>query len=201
MKTKNLVLGIGIVIVFMFLLHNGIHAFYSNPEYEQYCNSSLFRMSYPEKMPYTYGTNCTYSKELRDAEQTCYDNKGQPIYEYDDNGCQTRVKECNYCQTEYDNAREKYQKNVFIIAIILGIITLIVGYARLSIEPVGSALMASGIGAIMYGTIQNWNNLDNLGRFILLFIAFVILIWIAVKLNTEKEKKGFWQKLGLRRKK
>ncbi len=197
MKVKNLVLGIGIFIVFMFLLHNGIRAFYQPaPEYGDFCNYQSF---YPrETKPLPIGQTCTYPPSLREAEQTCYNTKGQPIYDYDEYGCQISVKECDYCQLEYDEARQSHNKVVFIIALIVGIITLIIGYTWLSLEPAGSSLMASGIGAIVYGTMVNWNNLGNLGRFLLLLLAFLLLVWIAYRLNSQN-KKGFWQKIGFRK--
>lgn len=197
MRVKNLVLGIGIFIVFMFLLHNGIRAFYkSAPMYDDFCNYTSY---YPREIkPLPTGQSCTFPTALREQEQACYDQKGQPVYEYDEYGCQILVKECDLCQTYYDEARNDYNKVVFIIALIVGIITLIVGFAILSVEPVGSALMASGIGAIVYGTIINWENLGNWGRFLLLLIAFVLLIWIALRLNTEKNK-SFWEKLRLKK--
>lgn len=198
MKVKNLVLGIGIFIVFMFLLHNGIRAFYkSSPMYDDFCNS--INSNYPrEPKPLPLGQSCTFTEQLRNEEQSCYSQKGQPVYNYDQYGCQISVKECDLCQLQYDEARNDYNKVVFIIAIIVGIITLIIGYTILSVEPVGSALMASGIGAIVYGTIVNWENLGNFGRFLLLLVAFLLLVWIALKLNAQK-KKSFWQRLGLRK--
>jgi hypothetical protein len=198
MNVKNLVLGIGIFIVFMFLLHNGIRAFYEPaPMYEDFCNSS--RYSYPivsKTLPSEQA--CTFSAELREAEQSCYAQTGQPVYEYDEYGCQISIKECDFCQREYDNAKQEHNKVVFVIALIVGIIILLTGYSILYIEPVGSALMASGIGSIIYGTISNWENLGNLGRFLLLFLAFVLLIWIAYRLNTQR-KSSFLQKLGLKK--
>lgn len=197
MKVKNLVLGIGIFIVFMFLLHNGIRAFYkSAPMYDDFCNNTNYFLG--ETKPLPTGQSCTFPAVLREQEQNCYSQKGQPIYNYDEYGCQISVKECDFCQKIYDEARNDYNKVVFIIALIVGIITLLIGYSILSVEPVGSALMASGIGAIVYGTITNWENLGNFGRFLLLLLALVLLIWIALKLNTQK-KKTFWQKIGLRK--
>ncbi len=197
MKVKNLVLGIGIFIVFMFLLHNGIRAFYQPaPMYNDFCN---FEGNFPREVkPLPQGQTCTYPASLREAEQTCYSGKGQPVYNYDEFGCQVSVKECDYCQKEYDDKLQAHNKVVFIIALVVGILTLIVGYTILSVEPVGSALMASGIGGIVYGTITNWQNLGNIGRFLLLLLAFILLIWIALKLNTAN-KKSFWQKLGIKR--
>ena len=183
MSMKNLVLGIGIFIVFMFLLHNGIRAFYDVPKYENYCNSSSFTQPYPEKASYPVLVNCTYSNQLRQSEQTCYDGQGQPIYEYDSQGCTISVKECNYCNKYFNDARTDYDKTVFVVSLIVGLIVLLVGYFISGVEPVGSSLMASGIGAIIYGTVNNWGNLENLGRFLLLLLAFLLLIFIAYRLN------------------
>lgn len=197
MKVKNLVLGIGIVIVFMFLLHNGIRAFYKpSPQYEDFCKNNYIGPVSAKALP--EGQTCQYSAGLREAEQSCYNGKGQPVYEYDEYGCNIRVRECDYCQKDFNSAKQEYNKIVFVIALIIGIVVLLIGYAKLSIEPVGSALMASGIGAIIYGTIINWQNLGNMWRFLLLLIAFILLIWIALKLNTN-EKKSFWRKLGMKK--
>ncbi|MEK6899207.1 MAG: hypothetical protein AABW79_03875 [Nanoarchaeota archaeon] len=200
MNVKNIVLGIGIFIVFMFLLHNGIRAFYDTPRYENFdsCRAAgygpggeYFGYSYPTKLPGT--ENCSIVSGIREQEQQCSVQGGQVLYDYDDAGCITGFKECNFCQQEFNEAMKKYNKNIFIIALVIGIIVLIVGFTILSVEPVGSALMASGIGAIVYGTIVNWENLGNLGRFLLLLFALVLLVWIALRINRQ-EKKGFFGK-------
>ncbi len=188
MNVKNLVLGIGIFIVFMFLLHNGIRAFYPPPEYKTFCNTGAEFVNYPKVYP-TSAENCTFPAALREQEQKCYADEGQPIYDYADNGCTTGIKECNYCQKDYNDAMKGYNKIIFIIAVIFGIVALMLGYGILSVEPVGSALMASGIGAIMYGTVANWENLGNFGRFVLLLLALILLIWIAMKINKKSERK------------
>ena len=95
------------------------------------------------------------------------------------------------CEQEFSDARDAWSKNVFIIALIIGIVTLIVGYFVLSAEPVGSALIASGIGAIFYASVTNWRNFTDVWRFLLLLLAFVFLVWLALRLN--KKKKRFWQ--------
>jgi hypothetical protein len=183
MNVKNLVLGIGIFIVFMFLLHNGIRAFYKAPIYDDFCKSGDLMPYYPDKAIPAIAGNCTYTLQIRNQEQICYNNQGQPIYNYDDYGCTISVKECNYCNKYYTDAMDNYNRGVFVIALIIGIIVLLIGYLILSVEPVGSSLMASGIGAIIYGTMSNWENLGNLGRFLLLLLALFLLIWIALRLN------------------
>ncbi len=195
-SVKNLILGIGIFIVYMLMLGYGIEAFYPSPKYDDFCKAEGGR--YPIKA-YDYGTgaNCTFSRNLQEAQEQCYADGGQPIFEYDDNGCTIAIEKCDFCNKEFNDANKKYSKIIFVISLIAGIITLFLGFAILSIEPVGSALMASGVGAIIYGSIRNWQNLSDVWRFLLLLAALVLLIWIALRLNRKKE--GFWQKLGIKK--
>ena len=199
MRVKNLVLGIGIVVVFALALWQGIEAFYPSPQYDDFCSGvDRFSAPYPAKADGNYATNCTFSRELQEQQTQCYADGGQPIFEYDDNGCTIAIKECDFCQKYFDEAQDKHAKYVFFISLIVAVITIIVGYSILSIEPVGSALIGSGIWAIFYGSVINWRNFSNIWRFLLLLLALILLIWFAVRLNT-REEKGFWQKLGFRR--
>ena len=197
-SVKNLILGIGIFIVYMLMLGYGIEAFYPSPKYDEFCTSGRFEGPYPVKAVYdTSGANCTFSRNLQDAQDKCYRDEGQPIFDYDDNGCTVALKTCDFCNKEFNDANERYSKIIFVIALIAGVITLIVGFAVLSVEPVGSALMASGIGAIVYGSIRNWQNLSDVWRFLLLLVALVLLIFITLRLNRKKD--GFWKKIGIKK--
>ena len=189
MNVKNIVLGIGIFIVFLLMLNYGIEAFYKSPKYDDFCKPSADR--YLAK-PYAYpeSANCTFSRALQEQVDKCTSDGGFAVYGYDDNGCYTSLKECNFCQKEYDRERIAHDKVVFVIAIIVGIITLFIGFLVLSTEPVGSALMASGVGAIFYGSVRNWENLSNVWRFLLLLLALVLLVWIALRLNRQRKDKS-----------
>lgn len=164
------------------MLHFGIETFYASPKYEDFCKSGELRGYYPEKIP-VYPTNCTYSKQLREQEQACYEKNGLPVYEYDEGGCNNAVRECNLCNNDFMDEQAKHDKVVFVVALIVGIIVLLIGYGVLNVEPVGSSLMASGVGAIFYGSMRNWVNLTNVWRFLLLLLALILLIWIALRLN------------------
>lgn len=190
MNVKNLVLGIGIFIVYMLMLGYGIEAFYHSPKYEDFCKNN-YGERYPVKAYPNYaepGTNCTFSKSLQEQTDKCSVDGGFAVYNYNDNGCTTELKKCDYCQKDFNNAEKEYSKIVFIIALITGLITLFIGYGILSIEPVGSALMASGIGAIFYGSVRNWANLSDIWRFLLLLVALIFLIWIALRINKQRKK-------------
>jgi len=196
-NAKNIILGIGIVVIYALVLWQGIEAFYPSPQHDDFCKSSIFD-SGPFVKSADRGTSCNFTKDLQEQQDQCYTQKGFPVYEYDNNGCTVKIKECNMCNEELNEAQDKHSKAVFVIAIIAGIITLIVGYSILSVEPVGSALMGSGIWAIFWGAAINWRSFSSVLRFLLLLIALVVIIWFALRLN-RSEKKNIWQKIGLKK--
>ena len=172
-NVKNIVLGIGIVVIFGLVLWQGIEAFYPSPEYNNYCDE--------------------FKRVEITNQQACEENGGlwalydgpKPI------GGEEGYCDRDYtCRQEYEDASDSHSKIVFIISLIVGIIALIVGYGVLSVEPVGSALIGSGIWAIFWGSAINWRNFSSVWRFLLLLLALVVLIWMTLRLN--RRKKGFF---------
>jgi hypothetical protein len=184
MEVKNLVLGIGIVVVYALVLWQGIEAFYPSPQYNDFCGT------YPEAPIKQYAveiSNCTFPRQLQEYSDQCSREEGFAVYNYDENGCVSSFKECDFCNKQFTEAQNSHSKNVFWVSVIVGIITLLVGYLILNIEPVGSSLIGSSIWAIFYGTVVNWRNFTTILRFLLLLIVLILLIWIAIKLNTQKK--------------
>lgn len=198
MNVKNLVLGVGIFIVYLLVLNYGIEAFYPSPQYEDYCSNGRYGEPWPALQK--IDENLTCSRLPTPQEQTlCIDQGGSLVPDtFDEKGC-TLTYRCDTCNQEYNDDLRAHSQTVFIIAIIAGIITLLIGYMILTMEPVGSALMAAGIGALVYGSMRNWQNLSNVWRFLMLLVALVLLIWIAIRINRNAGKKGFWAKLGLKK--
>jgi hypothetical protein len=181
-KVKNIVLGVGIFIVFLFLLHNGIRVFYAEPEYNDFC---------PEVRTAEFIDN-----EVRCVEVGGKWNPDTVPRKVDSQNEQIITGYCDRdfsCRENYENSVDEFEKKVFFIAVVIGLLILIIGVV-IKTEPVGSGLMASGVGAIVYGTIVNWENLGNLGRFVLLLIAFILLIWFGFRLNSKNKKSWmFWK--------
>ena len=167
-KLKNIALGVGIIILFGLALWQGIEAFYPSPQYDDFCNIELPR-------------------QIIETQTQCEDTGGK--WTPQDVQCITTPCPqgyCDYyyeCNKQYEGTRDSHSKIVFIISLIVGIITIIIGYSLLSTEPVGSALIGSGIWAIFWGTAVNWRNFANIGRFIFLLLTLVLLIWLTLRLN------------------
>ncbi len=171
-------MAVAIAIVFAFFIGFGIAAFYESPKYEDFCeDASFYETPYPKPVMGEV-TNCTYIEPSDELKKECKD-KGDISAKYDKNGC-VESYYCETCNKEFRDISEVYNRNVFIIATIFGIIALIVGIV-LKITSISSGLMGGGILTIIYGIIRYWSGLQNYGRFTVLGIALVILIWLGYK--------------------
>ncbi|MFH1290780.1 MAG: hypothetical protein ABIH92_05235 [Nanoarchaeota archaeon] len=177
MNIKNLILGIGIVIVFALTLWQGIESFHPSPDYEDFCGE--FRTQEAIETP----QQC----EAIDGQWNPQDSP-KPV-EGPEGWCDRDFT----CRQELESAQDAHSQVVFIASLIVGILALLIGYFILSIEPVGSALIASGIWSIFWGSVVNWRNFTEVWRFILLLIVLVLLIWLALraagKTKPSKKKK------------
>lgn len=180
MKFKNFILGLGIFIVFALAMHQGIETFYSTPKYEDFCD---FNRPVPL---FKEGVTCPNNIELQNLANQCWQSNGEFVYEYDSNGCAISGY-CDGCRIDYEDALDKHSNKVFVIAIIIAILTFVLGLFMLKTEPVGSALMASGIWSVFYGVVNNWRNFSNSWRFLILFVLLIVLIWVALRFNKKNE--------------
>lgn len=181
-KIKETILGVSIAILFVLFVAFGIRAFYNEPKYEDFCNKMMYpSMPYPERIyKETNSTLCNKIEvENYKFEQDCIAKKGEVVYAPDENGCRI-AKECSFCNKEFRDSMNIYNRNVFIIAGIAGIITIIVG-ALLNLVSVSSGLFGGGVMTVIYGTIRYWSELADWARFIILGIALGVLIWIGYK--------------------
>ncbi|MBU90644.1 hypothetical protein CMO94_03800 [Candidatus Woesearchaeota archaeon] len=176
-KFKHVLLAIAIAIVFAFFIGFGIAAFYEAPEHEDFCEETFYEKPYPRPIM-GEAADCTYKEPNEELKKECKD-KGDISANYDEDGC-VESYYCETCRKKFEDVRENYNRNVFIIATIFGIIALIVGIV-LKITSVSSGLMGGGVLLIIYGIIRYWSGLENYGRFTVMGIALVILIWLGYK--------------------
>ena len=186
-KIKETILGVSIAIIFVLFVGFGIAAFYKAPKYEDFCS----RMMQPER-PYperiykeTNATSCNRIEVKNyEFEQDCISKKGEVIYAPDENGCRV-AKECSFCNKEFRDRMNVYNRNVFIVSGIIGIVAIIIG-TILNLVSVSAGLFGGGVMTIIYGTVRYWSELADWARFIILGIALAVLIWIGYKKLNKK---------------
>lgn len=182
MQLKNTIIGLAIVILTALVMGYGIETFYPSPEYSDFCGE--FKTA-----------------EITDTRESCEEIGGQwndygarPIRAVEENIVVTGYCDRDFtCRTQYDDTRETYSKNLFIITIILGVILIAVGGALFELEAVGAGIMGGGIITIIYGSIRYWEFAGDLFRFILSLIGLIFVIILAYWLNNRQKKGKSWK--------
>jgi hypothetical protein len=167
---------IGIAIVGFIFILSGMKVFFEEPKYEDFCGELY-------KYPTQVVKNCNNTP---DYPQYC---KGTSIPEFDQNtGCISSYS-CSDCNLRYDEARENYRRNVFMITIITGIL-MIVASAFITIPTIQNGLFITSIVLIIFGSSSYWSNLGKYLQFSLMGIALASLIILSYKIYRNQEKKN-----------
>ena len=165
---------LGIIIVLNLLFGVGVSLFYEAPQWDDFCGS---------KEPVV---------EALDTQEKCLAAGGQ----WTENGI-SRVDRvviedlgpekksyCNEyftCQQEYDAARDTYNRTVFIVLVVLGLIAIVVGVGVKSWGVVSNGLALGGVLSLVIASMRYWSSAPDLIRFLILVVALVVLIWFGVK--------------------
>jgi hypothetical protein len=132
--------------------------------------------------PVPAGHTCNYvpTPDERATIDACYQEEGNPEFTFDEYGCQSTYKDCNYCNKYFNEENNKYNRNIFFIIAPIGVLAVIVGLF-LSFEVVGTGLMFSGIFLVAYATMRYFSDMSKVLRVIVIFIELVLLILISIK--------------------
>ncbi len=177
METKPKILKwaliIGIVVVLNLFFNYTISLFYEEPEYDNY-----FRQ--PQVVePITNKT-------------ACLEVGGQwvesPVYqkEYATPVPLGSPQITSYCnpdftkQQEFNDAQKIYHRNIFVMLVILGVISIILG-VFLSNEILTLGFSWGGVLSLIIASMRYWSSADNLIRVLILAFALVALVWLAIK--------------------
>jgi heme/copper-type cytochrome/quinol oxidase subunit 4 len=154
MKAVNIILGIATAIILGALINLGIKAFYPEPVAPTYVG-------------YLTPTPCATADIKCQTEQTAEMN-------------QQSVKQQQE-QQAYDDQVKVYNKNLFIIANIVGIVMFALGFwlvfgIALASNAVPIGIMVAGLWSIVYGYIRGWGSVgDQIKFFIGLVIAVLVI--------------------------
>jgi hypothetical protein len=176
MKIKDVIFTIAIIVLTIFVAYYGINMFFPSPDYNNFCNNTKY-----------YGMiNTSQQCEAVDGRwNPTYYPEATPV-KTDANGyCDVYYK----CNQEFQDAMKMRSRNVFFIALPLGIIIIALGAFFFGLEAVGAGLMGGGVGTLIYGSGAFWPYTENWIRFLISLIGLVILIWFAYFLNKRLSKK------------
>ncbi len=169
---------IGIVIVLNLFFNYALSLVYKSPEYEKYCpNEQIVAPPTTQDKCVAAGgqwTENVYPVQAPVGPAT----KPAPI-------SVTEVKGyCNptyTCQKNYDTDYKVYQRNVFIVLVILGILSMVGGIFLRGSSAVATALSLGGVLSLIIAAVRYWEAAQNLLRVVILGLALLALIWLGIK--------------------
>ncbi len=162
-------LAVAIVIVVNLFFHYVIATFYAEPKFETYCPMN--------------------NVVLNDA-VSCVDHGGQwtnnqfspkEVTEAVKSGASLGWCDANFtCNKTYTVAHSIYNRNVFIILIVLSLVILTLGIF-LPVEVLSLGFSWSGVLSLIIASGQYWSDANNWMRLVILALALGALIWLAIK--------------------
>ena len=192
MKIKDVILGIAIIILTIFVAVYGISTIFPKPNYEDYCQNN-----YITTKPYQDRSVCPavcvpMYTIVRNA--CVYDACGSGCGPDEINtfanqsNCEQALVDLQ-CWERYDDALKERSKKVFFLALPIGIIIIALGAFFFGLEAVGAGLMGGGVGTLIYGSGAYWPYTQNWLRFLLSLAGLVLLIWFAYFWNKKRKSK------------
>jgi hypothetical protein len=172
---KKVIIATAIAIVFAFFIGYLISAFYESPRYEVYCNDTIM----VKTSGYNSSTECETAGGKWSVSYT-YDYSNEKIASPSPSGSTGFCDPSYYCSQKLRADEEIYNRNVFFMTSVIGIITLVISFF-LTLEFVSNGFLAGAIFLIIYGTIRYWGFMSNKIKAVMLGIVLAILVWIAYK--------------------
>ena len=162
----------------------GTHTFYEEPDFPDYRPSSSPGTG---KNLYCDSIDCYVDGQLLtpSLEQSLTASEKDALED---------AREFQRAQREYEEDREDYFRNVFIIAHAIGIVAIAVGlflYRRVEALPLG--LLLGGIGAVIYGWVESSRGPDTMGTaplFVVVTVGLVIVLGAGYWFLSVKEGPG-----------
>jgi hypothetical protein len=161
MKLVNIVLGLGTAIIVGSLIVLGIKAFYPEPVAPSYPYVSS--PAYPTQPCATNDIPCKKLQASSTADQ------------------QAAMDKFNKDQQAYEDQMKIYNRNLFVVANIVGIIVFMLAFwllfaTSITVQSVPIGIMIAGLYSIIYGYLRGWGSVgDQLKFFIGLVIAILVI--------------------------
>ncbi|OJI08055.1 MAG: hypothetical protein COX02_01390 [Candidatus Vogelbacteria bacterium CG22_combo_CG10-13_8_21_14_all_37_9] len=168
---------IAIVIVLNLFFNFSLQLVYQEPQYQDFCKNEQVKVVPQDQKQCVAGGGAwtedqSYNKNLR-----------MPVPVEISTPRTTGYCDPNFtCQKKYDEARKSYDRNAFIVLIVLGAVSVGIGFALTnSAVVVSSGLSLGGLLSFIIASIRYWSILNDYWRVIILALALAFLIWLGVK--------------------
>lgn len=161
---------IGIMIVLNLFFNYALSLAYKSPKYEAYCPTSQV-VTMPETQ-----NECT--SQGGQWTENAYYGKPIPAGVVEPRGyCDLQYT----CRQNFEKAHETYSRNVFVLLVVLGALSVLAGNMLKGNEVISGGLSLAGVLSFLIASIRYWGSANDLARVVILLIALAILFWVAYK--------------------
>ncbi len=176
MKNINILkwaLVLGIVIVLNLFINFSIALVYEMPQWDTYCPQKQVTIQ-PDTQAkcIAEGGAWTENAMTMESKPIMVPNQIEPKGYCDVNFT---------CQKNYAEALSVYNRNVFIVLVIAGVLSLGIGFFLNTYTAVSLGLSFGGVLSFIIGSVRYWSDMDDYIRVIILGLALAALIWLGVK--------------------
>ena len=176
-KFREVALAIAIVVVLNMFFNYGVYTFYKPADFEKICPTELTQKNYATK------DSCeAVGGKWYEGSTAVYQGQYNVPIPVGDKGTVTNWCDATAkCREDYQNRMNYYNRNVFIVLEILGLVSFLLGLFAISARAVANGFLGGGILSLIIGTIRYWSGMDDYLRFGILGLALAILIWVGYK--------------------
>lgn len=178
-KVLHWILTLAIVVVLNLFFAVAIHLVYKEPAYDTFCAANrvpqLIETKEACEAPVVGGqwTPNDARNGVAPAKIAAPETKPAVPSGYCD---------VNYtCGKNFQTAQSLYNRNVFIILVVLGVLSLAAGYVLTASSAVALGLSLGGLVALIIASVRYWSDMDDYLRLIILALALAALIWFGIK--------------------
>lgn len=157
---------IGIIIVLNLFFNYALSLVYKEPAYEVYCPNTAQVIEANTK------DSCV-NKGGQWNENTAYAPQKMEASGY----CDLQFT----CRQAYDTARKAFDRNVFVVLVILGALSVLIGNFFKGNAVISSGLALGGVLSFIVASVRYWSSANDYVHIVILGIALAILFWIAMK--------------------
>lgn len=177
---QSIALAAAIIIVLNLFINFGVRAFYKAPAYEDFCPAEKANRAYEDKAACETVGGLWYEPGSQGSPHGPYPVRPSPLkgeIEEPKGWCDAYFT----CNKEFQEASSVYNRNVFIVLVIAGLIALMAGFLVRQSAAVSSGLIFGGVLSFIVGTVRYWSDMQEYLRFVILGIALAVLLWIGIR--------------------
>ncbi len=180
-KILKWVLALAIVIVLNLFFTYSIKLIYHTPTYDNFCPRQQVTEEIKTKEA-CLDKGGAWTEDSYYGKPVPTDRPEPIMISPSKESAQTGYCDQNFtCSKNLEQATKLYNRNFFIVLVILGMLSIALSIFLRSIWVVSIGLALGGVISLIIGSARYWSDMNDYLRVIILALALISLIWLGVK--------------------